>query len=287
MNLSLEITGLTKAYTDSDFALDDVSFSIPSGTIMGFVGENGAGKTTTIKSILNTVHIDSGTIRIFGRVMTDRDTAIREDIGVVLDTANFPAVLTPGKLAKVMRGIYKQWDQEFYLKLTAKFGLPMDRKIKEFSRGMTMKLAIASALSHHPRLLILDEATSGLDPVTREEILEVFLEFVEDERHSILMSSHITSDLEKIADYITFIHQGKIILTAKKDELIYDYGVARCKSEQFKIIAEGDRLAYRVKEHQIDVLVIDKKGFEQKYGGITVDQVSIDEILLLLVKGGQ
>ncbi|OMG01242.1 ABC transporter ATP-binding protein [Paenibacillus sp. FSL R7-0337] len=285
MNLSLEVEGLTKSYADSRFRLDDVTFSIPSGTIMGFVGENGAGKTTTIKSILNTVQIDSGTIRLLGREMKDTDTVLREDIGVVLDSANFPAVLTPAKLAKVMRGVYKQWDQEVYAKLTGKFSLPMNQKISGFSRGMTMKLAIAAALSHHPKLLILDEATSGLDPVTREEILEVFLEFVEDERHAILMSSHITSDLEKIADYITFIHQGQIILTAMKDELIYDYGVARCTREQFKRIAEGDRLTYRVREHQIDVLVEDKQGFGQKYSGVTVDQVSIDEILLLLVKG--
>ncbi|MEK3714862.1 MULTISPECIES: ABC transporter ATP-binding protein [unclassified Paenibacillus] len=285
MNLSLEITGLTKSYADSGFMLDNVSLAIPSGTIMGFVGENGAGKTTTIKSILNTVQIDSGTIRLLGKEMKDEDIALREDIGVVLDSANFPAVLTPVKLGKVMRGIYKQWDQEVYVKLTEKFGLPMDRRISGFSRGMTMKLAIAAAMSHHPKLLILDEATSGLDPITREEILEVFLEFVEDEHHAILMSSHITSDLEKIADYITFIHQGKIILTAMKDELIYDYGVARCTSDQFRRIAEGDRLAYRVKEHQTDVLVKDRRGFGQQYSGITVDQVSIDEILLLLVKG--
>ncbi|WP_341347506.1 ABC transporter ATP-binding protein [Paenibacillus sp. FSL H3-0469] len=287
MNLSLEITGLTKSYADSGFMLDNVSFAIPSGTIMGFVGENGAGKTTTIKSILNTVQIDSGTIRLLGREMTDTDTVLREDIGVVLDSANFPAVLTPNKLAKVMRGIYKQWDPKLYIKLTGKFGLPMNQKISGFSRGMTMKLAIAAALSHHPKLLILDEATSGLDPVTREEILEVFLEFVEDERHAILMSSHITSDLEKIADYITFIHQGQIILTAMKDELIYDYGVARCTSGQFQSIAEEDRLAYRVREHQTDVLVRDRRIFEQQYSGITVDQVSIEEILLLLVKGAK
>ncbi|WP_342439933.1 ABC transporter ATP-binding protein [Paenibacillus sp. FSL L8-0436] len=285
MNHSLEIAGLTKTYSNSDFHLDNVSFSIPCGTIMGFVGENGAGKTTTIKSILNTVKKDSGTIKILGQVMTDKDIGIREDIGVVFDAASFSGVVTPNKLAKVMGGIYKQWNQGFFLNITSKFDLPMDRKIKEFSRGMTMKLAIAVALSHHPKLLILDEATSGLDPITREEILEVFLEFVEDESHSILMSSHITSDLEKIADFITFIHQGKIILTAKKDDLIYGYGVARCKIDHFNRIDKADRLAYRVKNFQTDVLVKDKKEFERKYDGIIVDNVSIDEIMLLLVKG--
>lgn len=194
---SLEIDGLTKTYAGSGFSLDKVTFSIPRGTIMGFVGENGAGKTTTIKSILNTVKIDSGTIKLLGTIMTDKDTAIREDIGVVLDAANFSGVLTPARLSKVMNGIYRQWDQQEYIRLTEKFGLPMNRKLKDFSRGMSMKLAIAAALSHRPKLLILDEATSGLDPVTREEILEVFQEFVEDESRSILMSSHITSDLEK------------------------------------------------------------------------------------------
>lgn len=285
MTYSLEIEGLTKTYPHSDFSLEHVSFSIPCGTIMGFVGENGAGKTTTIKSILNSIKKDSGTIKLLGKVMTDKDTELREDIGVVLDEASFSGALTPHKLAKVMSGLYKQWDQELFITITRKFSLPLDKKIKAFSRGMTMKLAIAAALSHHPKLLILDEATSGLDPITREEMLEVFMEFVEDESHSILMSSHITSDLEKIADYITFIHQGKIILTAKKDELIYEYGVARCKTDQFKRIDVADRLAYRVKNLHTDVLVQDKKAFERKYDGIMVDHVSIDDIMLLLVKG--
>ncbi|UQZ36475.1 ABC transporter [Paenibacillus sp. PK3_47] len=285
MTYSLEIAGLAKTYPNTDFCLDNVTFSIPSGTIMGFVGENGAGKTTTIKSILNTVKKDRGTIKLFGKSMSDKDTEIREDIGVVFDAVNFSGVLTPKQLAKVMSGVYKQWDQDFFLDIMQKFNLPLDRKIKGFSRGMTVKLSIAVALSHQPKLLILDEATSGLDPITREEILEIFLEFVEDESHSILMSSHITSDLEKIADYITFIHRGKIIMTESKDDLIYGYGVARCKSEQFKRIDPADRVAYRMKEFQTDVLVKDKKAFAQKYDGIIVDHVSIDEILLFLVKG--
>ncbi|AIQ46946.1 ABC transporter [Paenibacillus sp. FSL R7-0273] len=285
MIYNLEVDGLTKTYNGSDFSLDNVSFSIPSGMIMGFVGENGAGKTTTIKSILNTVKIDGGTIKLLGRTMTDKDTGIREDIGVVLDAANFSGILTPARLAKVMSGIYRQWDQDEYIRLTGKFGLPMNRRLKDFSRGMSMKLAIAAALSHRPKLLILDEATSGLDPVTREEILEVFQEFVEDESRSILMSSHITSDLEKIADFITIIHQGKIILTAPKDELIYNYGIARCRQEQFIRIETADRLCYRKRDFQTDVLVGDRQAFAQKYDGIVVDNVSIDEILLFLVKG--
>lgn len=285
MTYSLEIKNLTKTYSNSHFRLDNVSFSIPRGTIMGFVGENGAGKTTTMNAVLNTIKKDSGTVKILGREMGDKDTDIREQVGVVFDAANFPEVLTPLKLAKVMAGIYKQWDQPFFLETAARFNLDTGKKIKQFSRGMKMKLALAVALSHRPQLLILDEATSGLDPIVRDEILGVFLEFVEDENHSILMSSHITSDLEKIADYITFIHQGKILLTEKKDALIYEYGIARCKAEQFQLIDRTDMLAYKKRDYQIDVLIENRKAFERKYSGIVVDMGSIDEIMLLLIKG--
>ncbi|OBR65255.1 ABC transporter [Paenibacillus oryzae] len=287
MTYSLEIDHLTKTYPNSNFRLDNVSFSIPRGTIMGFVGENGAGKTTTMNAVLNTIKKDSGTVKLFGREMDDKDTDIREQIGVVFDAANFPEVLTPLKLSKVMASIYKKWDQPFFVETVERFKLDMGKKIKQYSRGMKMKLALAVALSHRPQLLILDEATSGLDPIVRDEILGVFLEFVEDENHSILMSSHITSDLEKIADYITFIHQGKILLTEKKDALIYDYGIARCKAEQFQIIDREDMLAYKKRDYQIDVLVEDRKAFERKYGGVVVDMGSIDEIMLLLIKGEQ
>jgi ABC-2 type transport system ATP-binding protein len=287
MTYSLEIDHLTKTFSNSHFRLDNVSFSIPRGTIMGFVGENGAGKTTTMNAVLNTIKKDSGIVKLFGREMDDKDTDIREQIGVVFDAANFPEVLTPLKLSKVMAGIYKQWDQPFFVETAQRFKLDMSKKIKQFSRGMKMKLALAVALSHRPQLLILDEATSGLDPIVRDEILGVFLEFVEDENHSILMSSHITSDLEKIADYITFIHQGKILLTEKKDALIYEYGIARCKAVQFQLIDREDMLAYKKRDYQIDVLVEDRKAFERKYGGVVVDMGSIDEIMLLLIKGEQ
>lgn len=287
MTYSLEIKNLTKTYPQSDFRLDNVSFSIPRGTIMGFVGENGSGKTTTMNAVLNTIKKDNGTVKILGREMGDKDTDIREQVGVVFDAVNFSGILTPAKLAKVMAGVYKQWDQEFFLKTTARFNIEMGKKIKQFSRGMTMKLALAVALSHRPQLLILDEATAGLDPIVREEILGVFLEFVEDENHSILMSSHITSDLEKIADYITFIHHGKVILTEKKDHLIYDYGIARCKAEQFQLIDRTDMMAYKKRDYQIDVLVENRKAFERKYSGIVVDTGTVDEIMLLLIKGEQ
>lgn len=285
MNYSLEIENLSKTYPHSDFYLDNVSFSIPEGCIMGFVGENGAGKTTTISIILNTIKKDSGTVKVLGQEMDDNNTDVREDIGVVFDAINFSSALTPKKLSNVMAKVYKNWNQKFFIAITRKLDIPLDKKIKQFSRGMTTKLAITVALSHNPKLLILDEATSGLDPVVREEILDIFLEFVENENHSILMSSHITSDLEKVADYITFIHQGKIILTEKKDTLIYEYGIARCKSKQFSNLDKEDILSYRKKGYQVDVLVRDKKAFERKYDSIIIDNGTIDEIMLLLIKG--
>ncbi len=180
---------------------------------------------------------------------------------------------------------YKSWDEKCYQKYLLRFKLNRQQKIKTYSKDMAMKLAIAVALAHRPQLLILDETTSGLDPVMREEILEVFLDFVQDEKHSILLSSHITSDLEKIADYITFIHEGNIILTAKKDDLLYRYAIMRCKAEQFAKMSKEDVLAYRKKDYQIDVLVADKSKAERKYRETVIDTVSIDEVMLLLVKG--
>ena len=281
----LELMGVSKKYNKTGFALKNISFALPYGSIMGYVGENGAGKTTTIGCILNTLAKDSGTIELFGREMSDKDTLLREDIGVVYDGDNFPGYLNAGKLASVMRGLYANWDDGLFQKQLADFKLNTKQKVKTYSRGMTMKLAIAAALAHHPKLLILDEATSGLDPVMREEILDVFLDFVQDEKRSILLSSHITGDLEKVSDYITFIHEGEIIMTEKKDDLIYRYAVLRCKSEQFAKMDKADIVAYRKKEYQIDVLVRDKTIIQRKYQGIVVDNVSVDEITLLLVKG--
>jgi ABC-2 type transport system ATP-binding protein len=217
--------------------------------------------------------------------MRDIDTDIREKIGVVYDGDNFPGFWTAKQLSQVMEGIYTQWDNALFQKYLEDFHLPVKQKIKNYSRGMTMKLAIAVALSHHPQLLILDEATSGLDPIMRDEMLDVFLEFVQEESHSILLSSHITSDLEKVADYITFIHNGKLIMTASKNDLVYNYAVMRCKESQFLALDPGDIIAYRKRDFQIDVLVNNGKEAQRKYKGSVVDHVSVDEIMLLLVKG--
>ena len=285
MNSTLILKNVNKKYEKSNFAIKDISFSVPEGSIVGFIGENGAGKSTTMNCILNVIRRDSGTIEIFGREMTDEDIDIRENIGVVYDSNNFPEYLTARQLADILGRIYSKWDDFCFEQFLRRFGLPESQKIKSYSRGMSMKLAIAVALSHDSKLLILDEATSGLDPIMRDEILDVLLEFVKQENHSILLSSHITSDLEKIADYIVFIHKGEIILNKTKDELIYEYGVIRCSENDFHNILSEDILSSMKKDYQIDVLIKNRKLIEKKYKNLIVDSVSLDEIMLLLVKG--
>ena len=285
MNSALILKNVNKKYEKSNFAIKDISFSVPEGSIVGFIGENGAGKSTTMNCILNVIRRDSGTIEIFGREMTDEDIDIRENIGVVYDSNNFPEYLTAKQLADILGRIYSKWDDFCFEQFLRRFGLPESQKIKTYSRGMSMKLAIAVALSHDSKLLILDEATSGLDPIMRDEILDVLLEFVKQENHSILLSSHITSDLEKIADYIVFIHNGEIILNKTKDELIYEYGVIRCSENDFHNILSEDILSSMKKDYQIDVLIKNRKLIEKKYKNLIVDSVSLDEIMLLLVKG--
>ncbi len=285
MNYALKLENVCKTYEMSDFVLDNVSFAVPMGSVMGFVGENGAGKTTTIGCILNTLSRNSGSIQLFGKEMQDKDTELRNEIGVVYDGDNFPKYLTARQLSNIMEGIFSKWDDALFQKYLHTFHLNEKQKIGKYSKGMTMKLAIAVALSHHPKLLILDEATSGLDPIMRDEMLDVFLEFVGSDDHSILLSSHITSDLEKIADYITFIHQGRIILTESKDNLIYKYAILRCKEKQFESLDKNDILAYRRQDYQIDVLVDNKEAAKRKYAGVVIDCATIDEIMLILVKG--
>lgn len=287
VNYILEVNDLEKTYPKSDFKLNKISFSIPYGSIMGLVGQNGAGKTTTINCILNILSKKSGTIKLFGKEMMDGDKDIREDIGVVFDSTNLSGELTANRVSKIMRRMYTRWDDAVYFSYINKFGLPLDRKISTFSTGMTKKLSIAVALSHSPKLLLLDEATSGLDPVVRDDLLDVFLEFVQHENHSILLSSHITSDLEKIADYITFLNQGRIILSAQKDELIYNYGIIRCNSSQFTNIDKEDIIAWRKRDYQIDVLIANRETVKRKYNSLVIDITQIDEIMLLLTRGEQ
>lgn len=285
MEPALQINGLTKEYPG--FKLDHVSFTLPCGTIMGLIGENGAGKSTTINAVLDLIRKDEGNILFWGKELSHNPRQLKEDIGVVFDGINFYETLTPVKVGKISAAAYRQWDPAAYKGFLDQFQLPADKEIKTFSKGMKMKLSIAAALSHHPKLLILDEATSGLDPVMRDDILDVFLDFIQDETHSILMSSHITTDLEKVADYITFIHQGKIVFSKPKDELIYNYGILRCGAEDFHRLDPADILAWRKNDYQWDVLVEDKNKAMSRYRSIVIDNPSIDDILLLYVKGEQ
>lgn len=283
MNTALMITGLTKKY--SNFVLDNISFSIPSGSIVGLIGENGAGKSTTINSILGLIKKDSGKITVLGHDIDTFDCAVKEKIGVVFDGSNFSEELTPAKLSKVLRDIYSSWEQSYFNRLLDQLNIPATKKIKTFSKGMKMKLSIAVAFAHHPQLLILDEATSGLDPIVRDDILDMFLEFVQDEEHSILVSSHITSDLEKVADYIVFIHTGKIIFCEPKDELLEHYGIIKCGAAQFDAIDKNDIVTYRKQDYEWQVLVANREKVAKKYPKAMVIPATIDEIMLLYVKG--
>ena len=283
MGSALEIHELTKKY--EDFTLDHISFQVPSGSIVGLIGENGAGKTSTINAVLGLIKKDSGEIEILGENADNLSSPVKEEIGVVFDGSNLSEELTPVKLNKVLREVYSSWDQALFSKLLDQMEVPLSKKIKTFSKGMKMKLSIAVALAHHPKLLILDEATSGLDPVMRDDILDIFLDFVQDEEHSILVSSHITSDLEKVADYIVFIHKGKIIFSKSKDELLENYGIIKCGREQFEALDEEDQITYRRLDYEWQVLTADRNRAQKKYPKALVIPATIDEIMLLYVKG--
>lgn len=277
----LEIKNLSKKY--DSFELKNINIELPKGTIMGFIGENGAGKTTTIKSILNIINKDSGQIKIFG--LDNKETKIKEDIGVVLDDSFLSEYLNPLDINKIMKNIYKNWDEKLYFKYIEDFKLSKEKISKEYSSGMKMKLKIAVALSHHPKLLILDEPTSGLDPIARNEILDIFQEFIQDENKGIFVSSHITSDLEHIADYITFINNGEIIFSKTKDELLESYGIARCSKEQFDKIKKEDYIKYKKNKYEYDVLIENKYEFRKNYNISVIDKTSLEDIMLIYIKG--
>ena len=281
MTNAFRVSGLTKTY--QDFVLDHVSFTVPSGSIVGLIGENGAGKSTTINVALGLIQKEDGTVSILDSEELDGDA--KEQIGVVFDGSNYPEILSPRKLNRVMKNIYRTWDERVYFGLLKQFSLPSDKQIKQFSKGMKMKLAISVAFSHHSRLLVLDEATSGLDPVVRDDILDMLLDFVQDEGHSILMSSHITSDLEKIADYIVFIHEGKVVFEKPKDELTEQYGIIKCGAAQFDALDKSDIISYRKMDYEWQILVSDRERMQKKYPKALVVPATIDEIMLLYVKG--
>lgn len=278
MEHALYLENVSKTYPD--FKLDNVSLSLPKGAIMGFIGANGAGKSTTIKLILDLVHRESGSITILGRDNLKQLDSIKEHIGVVLDESGFPENLSADDVDRILRRIYRTWDSGRFLKYLREFSLPKGKAVKTYSKGMKMKLSIAAALSHDSQLLILDEATSGLDPVVRDELQDVFLNFIQDEQCSILMSSHILSDLDKICDYITFIHKGKIHFSETKESLMEKYGLLKCSLEDFERLDSGFVLGSRKNQFGVEVLV-DKQRMERN---LLIDPVSIEDIMVFTVK---
>ncbi len=278
MENCIEVKNITRTYPQ--FSLKNVTFSVPCGSVVGFIGENGAGKSTTIRAILGLLKKGEGSITVLGENADELSPATKEKIGVVFDGLSFPENLTVKQLDKVMSGIYKTWNSERFFGYMAKFGLPLGKTFKSFSRGMVMRLSIAAALSHDTQLLILDEPTSGLDPVMRSEILDIFLEFMQDESHSILISTHITSDLEHIADYICFIHKGEIMFTEERNEMMERHRILKCTDEQLNSIDKADIIGVRRGRFQNEVLTTNA----HKYPDIPADAPSIEEIMVFYVK---
>ena len=279
----IELNQVSKKYPT--FQLANIDFSVPAGSIVGLLGENGAGKTTLIKLILSLLQKDSGTIQIFDHDISEEKNLPKEKIGVVLDNSFFSETLNAHQIESILRELYKKnWDTKLYHQYLQRFQIPEKQKIKTFSKGMKKKLEIATALAHHPNLLILDEATSGLDPVVRSEILDIFQEFIANEENSILISTHITSDLEHIADYIAVLHKGKMLLKEEKDTLQENYGILKCSAEDFeKIKKEKSILRYRKMPYSYEVLVNDKKMWKRKE--YVVDKPSLDDLMVMMIKG--
>ena len=279
---AIEIKGLEKHY--DGFQLGSFDLTLPSGCIMGLVGENGAGKSTTIKLIMNAIGRDAGEISVLG---TDNRSAgfwdVKEDIGVVLDEAYFPEVMSARNVGKVMALTYKNWDAAAFEGYLKKFSLAPDKIFKDYSRGMRMKLAIAAALSHGAKLLILDEATSGLDPMARDELLDIFNDFTRDENCSILLSSHIVSDLEKICDYIAFLHKGRLVLCEEKDRLLEEYALIRLTEERLRELPEESIISRRASSYGTEALVL-RGGIP---AAIPTEHTSLEDIILFLAKGDE
>lgn len=278
MDNCIEVKNISRSYPQ--FSLKNVSFNVPYGSVVGFIGENGAGKSTTIRAILGLLKKGEGSITVLGENADDLSPATKEKIGVVFDGLSFPENLNVRQLDRVMRGIYKTWESEKFFSFMKKFELPLDKKFKSFSRGMVMRLSIAAALSHATQLLVLDEPTSGLDPVMRSEILDIFLDFMQDETHSILMSTHITSDLDHIADYICFIHKGEIVFTEERNEMLERHRILKCTDEQLAMIDKEDIIGVRRGRYQNEVLTT----AADKYRDIPADKPTIEEIMVYYVK---
>ncbi|MBP3554733.1 MAG: ABC transporter ATP-binding protein [Clostridia bacterium] len=275
---ALEIKNVSKSF--SGFCLDNISLALPSGCIMGLIGENGAGKSTTIKLILDMIHKDSGTITVLGKDNEHDISLTKEDVGVVMDEVGMPECLTAKQIGKVMKYTFRNWDEAEYARLLQKLSLPDNKPFKDFSRGMKMKLGIAVAMSHGAKLLLLDEPTSGLDPVVRDEVVEMFYDFTRDENHTILISSHIVSDLERLCDYVAFLHKGKLLLCEEKDVLLSEYGIIHCTVEQLSEL-DNEVIRYRKETPYGAEVIVPRKDAPD---GFRLSPISIEELFVFMVK---
>ena len=278
---AIELKGLVKEYPG--FRLGGLDLALPAGSIMGLVGENGAGKSTTIKLIMNAIKRDAGSVSVLGVDNQSRAfSGIKEDIGVVLDEAYYPEVLNSRDVGCVMAKTYRHWEPDTYENYLQRFGLPQDKAFRDYSRGMKMKLAIAVALSHQAKLLILDEATSGLDPMVRDEILDIFNEYTRQEDRSILLSSHIVSDLEKICDYIAFLHKGQLLLCEEKDRLLEEYALVRLSRERLADLPEDSVVGVESDPYGVRALV----RRDMVPHDLPLEHTNLEDIILFLAKGG-
>lgn len=277
----IELKGVTKDY--GDFKLDNVSFAVPEGSVCGFIGQNGAGKTTTIQIILDAINRDGGEVCVFGKNIDKDSAALREDIGVVFDEMGFHDFLTAKQINTILKNVYKNWNEERYFEYLKRFSLPAKKACGFFSRGMRMKLQIATALSHEAKLLIMDEPTSGLDPIVRNEMLQIFREYVIEEDHTILLSSHITGDLEKLADEVVFIDGGKIVLKGNKDEIMEKHGILRCKKDELGKISDSLIVSTDISSLGAEVLVNDRKAAQKLYPEMLIEPAGLEEIMIYYV----
>lgn len=278
MKNAIELKHLRKEYRA--FTLEDLTFSLPSGCILGFIGENGAGKTTTIKAMLGLIEKTSGEVLLLGKPPHE-EKSVMEEVGLVLDTGFFPQEMNAFSLSRTLSYVYRNWDQEAYAAYLLRFDIDPKKKIKDYSRGMTMKLSLAVALSHKAKLLILDEATSGLDPVVRDDLLDILFEFIQDEEHSVFLSSHITSDLEKIADYVAFLHQGKLVFFGEKDVLLDTCGILKCTAKELETV--DPQYILGLHRHEFGVTALVKKYYLPQE--LTVEQATLEDIMLYSIKG--
>ena len=285
MKYAVEIKKLKKNYQNFNLKIDNLN--IPSGVVVGLIGENGAGKTTLIKLLLNAINKNDGEIKIFDKDLKHNEIQVKEDIGVVLDNSFFPETLNAKNIDTIMKDIYKRWDSKLFYKYLNDFKIKDNQILKAMSKGMRKKVEIATALSHHPKLLILDEATSGLDPIVRNEILDLFFNFIEDEEHTIILSTHITSDLEHIADYIVFIDKGEVVLEKQRDEIIDNYGILKCDTDQFNKIDKLDIVSFKKNKYNYEILIDDKEKCQKEDKDFIIDKITLEALMLLIIKGGK